>query len=51
MTDKGEGEVNINISLKEIDEILCPKCRKRLRELIKQKLPDELIDKLVLEKK
>jgi hypothetical protein len=44
--DKSE-TYNIQISLKEIDAILCPKCKKKLRELIKSKLPEEVIEKLV----
>ena len=42
-------QLTINLTLKEIDEVLCPKCKKKLRELIKEKLPDELIDRLVMQ--
>jgi len=40
-------KININLTIKEIDAILCGKCKKRLRKLVKEKLPDNLIDKLV----
>ncbi|MEM3488166.1 MAG: hypothetical protein QXO75_00655 [Nitrososphaerota archaeon] len=39
--------VNINISLQEIYRLLCPKCKRKVNELIRQKLPDELIEQLL----
>jgi hypothetical protein len=41
--------VNINITLKEIYDILCPKCKAKLRDLIKEKLPDDLVEQIILQ--
>jgi len=49
MSEKSE-QININVTIDEIYEILCPKCKKKLVGLLKQKLPDEVIEKLVIKK-
>ncbi len=33
----------MNLSLKEIYEKLCPKCQAKVRELIKDKLADQVV--------
>jgi len=35
----------INISLNEIYKQLCPKCQKKLRDLVKDKLADDMVKK------
>jgi len=34
--------LNVNISLKEINEALCPKCQAKLQEITKDKIAEEL---------
>ena len=35
--------LQVNLSLKEIYEKLCPKCKEKLRELVKEKLADDVV--------
>jgi uncharacterized protein with PIN domain len=42
-----ENKVNISLSIKEIDSKLCPECKKALRELIKEKLTDVMVEKVI----
>lgn len=39
MTDEN---LNLNISLKEINEVLCPDCQAKLLEITKDKIAEEL---------
>lgn len=39
MTEKN---LNLNISLREINEILCPDCKVKLQEITKDKIAEEL---------
>jgi len=39
--------MNIQLSLKEIDSVLCSKCKKALRELVKAKLTDDMVEKVI----
>ena len=39
--------LKINLSVKEIYERLCPKCKKRLRELIKEKITDNMVNQIL----
>jgi len=34
---------NVQVSIKEIYQVLCPKCKKRLIRLIKDKIDEKLI--------
>lgn len=34
--------LNLNISLREINEVLCPKCKTKLQEITKDKIADML---------
>lgn len=40
-------ETNVQLSIKEIYAKLCPKCRKEVKELIKNKLSDQVVEKMV----
>ena len=40
-------ETNIQISIREIYKILCKKCKRKLRELIKEKITDQMVEKIV----
>jgi hypothetical protein len=40
-------KIDLNISLREIDSILCEECKRKLRKLIREKLPDQLIEKAI----
>jgi len=33
----------VNLSLKEIYQKLCPKCQKKLRDMVKEKLTDQAV--------
>jgi len=39
--------ISIQVSVKEIYEKLCPECKAKLRELIKQKVTDEFVEKVI----
>jgi len=41
--------LSINLTLKEIYDRLCPKCKKRLRELIKEKITDNMVNQVLAE--
>ena len=41
--------LSINLTVKEIYERLCPKCKKRLRELIKEKITDKMVNQVLAE--
>jgi hypothetical protein len=36
--------VKINLSLNEIYKVLCPKCQKKLKDLVKDKLSDQMVE-------
>jgi hypothetical protein len=36
--------VKVNLSLNEIYKVLCPKCREKLKDLVKGKLADQLVE-------
>jgi len=40
-----EAGLRINVSLKEVYEKLCPKCKEKIRQLIKEKITDELVSR------
>jgi len=40
-----EAGLRVNVSLKEVYERLCPKCKEKVRQLIKEKITDELVSK------
>lgn len=40
-------ETKVELSIKEIYAGLCPKCKKVVRELIKNKLSDQVVDRMV----
>ena len=39
--------LKVELTIKEIYEHLCPECKKRIRMLIKEKITDELVDKML----
>lgn len=39
--------VNVQLSIKEIYEQLCPKCKVKLRKLLKDKLTDKLVEQVI----
>ena len=41
--------LNIQLTIKEIYERMCPKCKKRLRELIKEKITDNMVNQVLAE--
>ena|GEM_PF-1908857 len=41
--------LSISLTVKEIYERLCPKCKKRLRELIKEKITDNMVNQVLAE--
>jgi hypothetical protein len=42
-----EGKAQISLSVKEIYERLCPKCKKALKELIRDKLTDRMVEQML----
>ena len=47
MSQKG---MNINLSIKEIYEAACPECKKKIKELIKNKISEEMVTQVIGEK-
>jgi len=39
--------VKVQLSLKEIYEKVCPKCKKKIRGLIKEKITDDMVDQVL----
>jgi len=39
--------LSVQLSVKEIYERLCPKCKKVVRELIKEKITEEMVEKVI----
>jgi len=40
--------LKIDLSVKEIYDRLCPKCKKALKELVKEKLTDQMVEQMLL---
>lgn len=40
-------ETNVQLSIKEIYAKLCPRCKREVKELIKNKLSDQVVEKMV----
>jgi len=40
-------EVKVQVSLKDIYKRVCPKCKKKIRELIKEKITDRMVDQVL----
>ena len=43
--------LNVQLTVKEIYERLCPKCKKAVRELIKEKITEQMIESVLGEGK
>lgn len=39
--------LQVQLSIKEINDALCPECKAKLRELIKSKISEQMIDSVV----
>ena len=39
--------IQVQYNIKEIYAVLCPKCQSKLRELIKEKVTDELVNEVI----
>jgi len=39
--------INVQLSVKEIYEKLCPKCREKIKALIKDKITEQMVDQVV----
>lgn len=37
----------MQLSVAEINAVLCEKCRKKLRDLVKEKITDQLVDQVM----
>jgi hypothetical protein len=46
-TAQPEAKTHISLSVKEIYERLCPKCKKALKELIRDKLTDQMVEQML----
>lgn len=44
MSEKG---VKIQLSVAEIYQVVCPKCRKKIRALIKERITDQMVQQVV----
>lgn len=39
--------IDVQLSIKEIYAVACKKCKARIRSLIKEKISDEMVDKVI----
>ena len=39
--------INVQLNVREIYKRLCPKCQKKIRELIKAKVTDQMVDQVI----
>jgi hypothetical protein len=39
--------LSVQLSIKEIYDKLCPKCREKLRQLVKEKVTDDMVNKII----
>jgi hypothetical protein len=46
-TAQSEAKTQISLSVKEIYDRLCPKCKKALKDLIKEKLTDQMVEQML----
>jgi hypothetical protein len=46
-----EAKTQISLSVKEIYDKLCPKCKAKIRELIKEKITDQMLSGVIGEEK
>jgi hypothetical protein len=42
-----EAKTQISLSVKEIYDRLCPKCKRALKDLIKEKLTDQMVEQML----
>jgi hypothetical protein len=42
-----EAKAQISLSVKEIYERLCPKCKKALKDLVRDKLADQMVEQML----
>jgi len=42
-----EAQMRIQLSVKEIYEKLCPKCKRKVRELIKEKITEDMVNRVI----
>jgi len=45
-----KAQMSVQLSVKEIYDIVCPKCKKKIRQLIKEKITDQMISQVISEK-
>ena len=41
--------IQVNLSMKEIYKELCPKCKKKLEQMVRGKMEDEMVKKMLEE--
>jgi uncharacterized protein with PIN domain len=39
--------LSVQLSIKEIYDKLCPKCKEKLRQLVKEKVTDDMVNKII----
>ena len=44
MSQKG---LTINLSIREIYDAACPKCKKKIKELIRDKISDQMVSQVI----
>jgi len=42
-----KSEVKVQVSLKEIYKLVCPKCRRKIRNLIREKITDQMVNQVL----
>jgi protein-disulfide isomerase len=45
-----QAQAQISLNVKEIYDILCPQCKKKFRELIKEKITDSMVESVLQDK-
>ena len=39
--------IQVQLSVREIHAVLCKRCRKKLRDLVKEKVTDQMVDQII----
>ena len=42
--------IQVQLSVKEIYDVMCPECQKKIRELIKEKVTDQMVKSVIGDK-
>jgi len=42
-----QAQMRVQLSVKEIYDKMCPKCKRKIRELVKEKVTDQMVSQII----